>query len=331
MTIHPSPRDTIARDGTASLYRFRSATENEKDRPVLFLVPSLINRWYILDLHEEASLCKALSEAGFNTYCLDWGVPRDEDRYLNWDDLIARLHRMMRQVKRDSGRDEVGLLGYCMGATLAGIYTALYPGEVASFVNLAGPFDFSEAGVLGELVDRRWFDVEAIAEAGNIDARQMQTGFLSLRPTSQLSKWVAFFDRAHDDGYRTAFEALDTWANDNIPFPAAAYVTYIQELYQENRLVRGEHYVGGRRVDLEQIRCPVLTIATDRDHICPEAAARGLHDLCGAGDKELFVVSGGHVGAVVGSRARVNLYPKIAQWFGDRHKQPSLPGPQPKE
>jgi polyhydroxyalkanoate synthase subunit PhaC len=322
MTIHPTPRDTLFQDGTASLYRFRNATPLADDAPVVLLVPSLINRWYVLDLHEEASLAKSLAEAGFRTYCLDWGIPRDEDRYLSWEDLIARIHRMMRKVKRDSGAERVGLLGYCMGATLSGIYTALHPEEVACFVNLAGPFDFSAAGVLGELTEKQWFDVEAIAAAGNVHPMQMQTGFLSLRPTSQISKWVALADRAHDEAYRKAFDALDTWADDNIPFPAAAYVTYIRELYQENRLVKGEHYVAGRHVDLGNITCPVLTIATDRDHICPEPAARSLYELCGASDKEHFVVPGGHVGAVVGSKAKVKLYPKIASWFHERLAPP---------
>lgn len=324
MTIHPTPRDTIAQDGTASLYLFRSATPLPEDAPVLFLVPSLINRWYVLDLHEEASLAKSLTESGFRTYLLDWGIPRDEDRYLSWEDLIARLHRMMKKVKRHSKSDHVGLLGYCMGATLSGIYTALYPEEVASFVNLAGPFDFNHAGVLGQMTEHQWFDVEAIAAAGNIAPSQMQSGFLSLRPTSTLSKWVAFMDRAHDEAYRKAFDALDTWAEDNIPFPAAAYVTYIQELYQQNLLVKGEHYVGGHRVDLGQITCPVLTIATDRDHICPEPAARALYDLCASKDKEHFIIPGGHVGAVVGSKAKVKLYPKIAEWFKARGPAPEV-------
>lgn len=317
MTIAPTPKDTILRDGTASLYRFRNPVGDD-DRPVLFLVPSMINKWYVLDLHENASLASACVDAGFDTYCLDWGTPNDEDRYLTWDLVLDRLGRMVRKVKRHSGKDEIGMLGYCMGATLCGIWNALNPGEVAAFCNLAGPFDFSEAGTLGVMVDRQWFDPESLTAAGNLPARQMQTGFVAMRPTSQIGKWVSLADKWSRPGFLEAFKALDTWADDNIPFPGSAYVTYIKELYQDNSVVKGEHFVRGKRADLGNITCPVLTIATSRDHICPAPAAQGLHDNVGSDDKEMIVVKGGHVGAVVGSKARELLYPVITEWFSRR-------------
>jgi polyhydroxyalkanoate synthase len=242
-------------------------------------------------------------------------VAEDEDRYLGWDAVMSRLARAVRAVKRLTGAPKVGLLGYCMGGTLAGIYTALRPGDVAGLVNLAGPFDFSKAGILGRMVEKEWFDPRAIAAAGNVTPHQMQSGFVALRPTQQLSKWIGFADRASDPAAREAFQALETWASDNVPFPGAAYVTYIEELYQQNLLVKGQHHVWGERVDLRNVRCPVLVIAAERDAICPMEAARGLIDACGSKDHELMVVPGGHVGAVIGSRAPKVLYPAIARWF----------------
>jgi polyhydroxyalkanoate synthase len=207
----------------------------------------------------------------------------------------------------------VAIVGYCMGATLSGIYTALRPERVAALVNLAGPFDFSKAGRLGAMVDARWS--VAMTAAGNLGATQMQSGFLALAPTGSISKWVGFLDKAHDPKAREAFAALETWAGDNIPFPAAAYVTYIKELYQENRLVRGEHWVRGERVELSRIRCPVLTIVAERDAICPPPAATALNDAVASTVKDVLSVPGGHVGAVVGSRASRELYPKMAAWL----------------
>ncbi len=316
--MKPTPRDVIHRDGTAELYRFRHPEPTDEQRPVLFLVPSMINRWYVLDLREGHSLVEACVEAGFDTYCLNWGEPNDEDRYLRWDDVLDRLGRALRKVKRFSGRDDIGMLGYCMGGTLTSIYTALHPDSVVALANLAGPIDFDHAGKLGEMTDREWFDAEAITEAGNLPALQMQSGFISLDPMSQFSKWITLIDRMHNPDFVEAFKAIDTWANDNIPFPAAAYRTYIEDLYQDNLLVKGEHYVGGRRVDLSNITCPTLTLATDRDHICPEPAARALHDSVSSDDTEMYMIPGGHVGAVVGSRGPKHCYPKITQWFSDK-------------
>jgi len=169
MELAPTPRDTLHRDGTAALYRFRRpqrhAAAAEAALPLL-IVPSMINRWYVVDLRRGSSMVEALVGAGIDTFCLDWGVPEDEDRYLSWDDVLARLSRAARVVRRLTGAPRIGVLGYCMGGTLAGIHAALEPERVAALVNLAGPFDFSKAGFLGEMVDARYFDAAAIGAAG---------------------------------------------------------------------------------------------------------------------------------------------------------------------
>ncbi len=312
--ICPTPKDTVLRDGTAQLYRFRG----DATGPTVLLVPSLINRWYVLDLRRGASVAEALVAAGFDTWCLDWGEPNDEDRYLEWDDVLARLARMVRHVRRATGTKKLGVLGYCIGGTLTSIHTALEPDSVQALVNLAGPIDFEHAGFLGHMTTPRWFDPEAIASAGNMSAQQMQAGFVALRPTSQIAKQVALFDKKleGDPEKLEAFEALDTWASDNIAFPAAAYVRYIRELYQENRLVKGEHAVRGRGVDLARIECPLLTVTTTRDTICPPLAALGLNEKVSSSTKEHLSIPGGHVGAVVGDKAKTLLYPALSRFFG---------------
>ncbi len=319
LSIAPTPRNEVFRDGTARLYHFEPA--GDPDRLPLLLVPSMINRWYIMDLRPGASLVEALVDQGFDVWLLDWGKPNDEDRHLTWGDVLRRLARMERRVRRLTGAPRVGLLGYCMGATLSAIHVALRPDGVAAFCNLLGPIDFKCSGLLGTLVDKRWFDPEALTAPGNLAAPQMQAGFVSLRPTSQISKWVGLADRGHDPAAREAFWSLETWASDNIPFPASAYVTYIRELYQENRLVAGTHCVDGQKVDLERITCPVLTVSTESDTICPKPAAQALNRLVGSTDTEQLVAKGGHVGAVVGSRARRILYPGIGAWFEKRLKK----------
>jgi polyhydroxyalkanoate synthase len=331
-----TPKDTLATDGTARLYRFRRqpqagaaavavaggtlapvAHAGQQQLPVL-LVPSLINRWYVLDLRPGSSLVEALVGQGLDVWCLDWGIPEAEDRYITWQDVLERLHRLSRRVLRETGAPKLAVLGYCIGATVSAIHAALHHEQIAALVNLAGPFDFSRIGKLGRMTDARWFDAEAIAAGGNMGAEQMQAGFQSLRPTAQVSKWVNWLDRAHDKAARDSFAALETWASDNIPFPAAAYETWVTEFYQQNQLVRGEHRVGGRRVDLGAITCPLLTVVTERDEICPPAAAAGLEQLAASTDKTTLTVPGGHVGAVVGRHAKTNLYPAMARWLEER-------------
>jgi polyhydroxyalkanoate synthase len=316
--LAPTPKSVVQVDGTARLLRFCGATSARKSGAPLLVVPSLINQWYVVDLRPGASLVGRLVDAGFDVWCLDWGAPEDEDRHRTWTDVLDRLARMVRRVRRETGAAKVGLVGYCMGGTLCAIHTALDPDGVAALVDLVGPIDFAHGGLLARMVDRRWFDADAIADAGNVAPAQMQAGFVALRPTVDLAKWAGLPDLAGDPAARESFAALEAWASDNIPFPGEAYRTYITELYQDNRLVAGTHRVRGRAVELGAITCPTLAIVAERDAICPPAAATALVERVGARDTAVLRVPGGHVGAVVGSRAATQMIPSLIEWLRPR-------------
>jgi polyhydroxyalkanoate synthase len=210
------------------------------------------------------------------------------------------------------------MLGYCMGGTLTAIYAAQHASDIAALVTLAAPIDFARGGQLRCMVEPQWFDADAIADAGNVAPVQMQTGFLALRPTTDLGKAMSLPDLVTDKKARDAFLALDAWASDNIPFPGEAYRRYIREMYQANQLVLGTHRVGGRAVSLADITCPTLVITASRDQICPPPAATALLDHIGSTDTEVLEVVGGHVGAVVGGKAAREMYPALAAWLMPR-------------
>ncbi|MGE5185950.1 MAG: alpha/beta fold hydrolase [Acidobacteriota bacterium] len=310
-----TPRDELALEGGAKLYRFGGGAG--RGTPLL-LVPSLINRWYVLDLRPGASLVEALVGAGFDVWCLDWGVPEAEDRFLDWEAVLARLARATRRVLREAGADKLAVLGYCMGGTLTAIHVAQHAKQIAALITLAAPIDFELGGQLRCMVEPRWFDADAIADAGNVAPQQMQSGFVALRPTLELGKLASLPDLAADPAARGAFLALDAWASDNIPFPAEAYRRYIADMYQGNQLVAGTHRVRGREVKLGDIRSPTLVITASRDAICPPRAALALLDHVGSAERDALEVPGGHVGAVVGSKAAREMYPALVRWLQPR-------------
>jgi polyhydroxyalkanoate synthase len=310
-----TPRDEVPLEGGARLLHFRGTATISK--PIL-LVPSLINRWYVLDLRPGASLVEALVGAGFDVWLLDWGTPQPEDRYLDWDSVLRRLGRAARRVQRETAARSIGLFGYCMGGTLASIYAAQHAETIAAFIALAAPIDFSHGGRLRDMVDPRWFDAGAVADAGNVSPSQMQAGFTMLRPTLEAAKLMSTPELMMDTKARDGFLALDAWASDNIPFPGEAYRRYISEMYQRNELVNGTHRANGSPAQLSAITCPVLAITASKDQICPPPAATALLKLVGSTDTAELSVPGGHVGAVVGSKASKEMYPALIKWLAPR-------------
>lgn len=312
----PTPRDVVMRDGSSRLLHFRPLATHATSQTPLLLIPSLLTQWYVLDWQPGISLVANLVDAGFDTYVLDWGQTRDEDHYVDWDALVDRVERASRRIRRRTGAPQIGMVGYCMGATLGAIAAAQSPRHVKVFANIAGPIDFDEGGPFSRFTDQRWFPVDDIADAGNVSALQIQAGFDALRPTRPISRMVTALEEMQKPQKRRRLSTFDAWrASLPAPFPAEAYRTYIRELYQDNALAYGRHFARGRRVELAKIQAPTLAVAMQRDEICPPASVLALLDLVGSEDREAIELPGGHVGGLVGRNAPRRLYPAITEWL----------------
>jgi len=318
--VGTTPSDVVFTENKWRLLRYRSDRVTHT-RPIL-LVPSLINRHYVLDLLPGKSFAEWLVQQGWDVYCIDWGAPGPEDRYTTFDDVCdTALGRAIRRAAKISGADKVHLLGYCLGGTLTTIHAAVHHELIASMCALAAPVRFDSEGLLEAWTRTPTFDVRAIVDAtGNVPWQLMQSAFHLLRPTLNLSKAVHMIDRAWDDEFLDGFLALETWGNDNVSFPGECYVRYIEELYRGDALRKGTFTLGGKPARLENVTCPLLVVSFEHDNIVPKEAATALVDLAGSKVKEHLHLPGGHVGAVVSRSASKRLWPALDAFFGAQDK-----------
>ncbi len=319
--VGQTPHDVVFAENKWRLLRFRPRPDvARRFRTPILLVPSLINRWYILDLQPGRSFAEWLVAQGHDVYIIDWGTPGAEDRYLTFDDVCDRyLGRALRQVARRSPDGVAHVLGYCLGGTLATIHAAARPERVASLVALAAPIDFHDDGLLSVWTRTPTFDVGAIVDAfGNVPWPLMQASFHLLKPTLNLAKVVALVDRAWDDEFLDGFLATERWGNDNVSFPGECYRRYIEELYRGNALVRGAFTLSARPARLDAIDCPVLAVTFGHDHIVPRASAGALLAGVSSPDQAELHLAGGHVGAVVSRKAAQTLWPQLSRWWAAR-------------
>lgn len=314
-----TPADVVHTENKWRLLRYRGTPRYAT--PIL-LVPSLINRHYVLDLQPGKSFAEYLVGQGHDVYIIDWGTPGPEDRYLTFDDICDRyLGRAVRVAARRSGADTVHLLGYCLGGLLTTIYTAVRPERVASMVALAAPIAFDDDGLLARWTRSPQFDVDALVDAtGNVPWPLMQASFHMLRPTANLAKLVRFVDKCWDDTFLDGFFAVERWGNDNVSFPGECYRRYINELYRGNALIEDRFTLSGEPVRLDAISCPVLAVTFEHDHIVPISSAAVLLDRVSSTDRERIHLPGGHVGAVVSRTASRTLWPQLSQWWADRDR-----------
>ncbi len=322
--VGTTPHDVVFRENKWSLLRYRSSGGVTRKHPVL-LVPSLINRHYVLDLLPGKSFAEHLSKQGYDVFCIDWGTPEDEDRYLTFDEIVDRyIGRALRVTCERAGSPKAHVLGYCLGGTLAVIHAALHQERIASLALVAAPVRFDDQSLLALWTQSPTFDVKSLVEgSGNVPWFLMQGAFQLLRPTMGLAKAVGLLAKSPlvqeterwDDQFLDGFFALETWGNDNVSFPGAAYLKYIQALYRENALVRDELSISGRLVRLGDVEAPVLAVTFEHDNIVPWQSAVDVLSRVKSDHKAHVHVPGGHVGAMVSSSAAKNVWPKIERFF----------------
>jgi acyl dehydratase len=145
--------------------------------------------------------------------------------------------------------------------------------------------------------------------------------------TNYVGSYVTMWDRVLHDKPMALWLAMSKWVNDGVPFPAATFKQWIKDFYQENKLIKGEIVLRGRRVDLGRITCPVLDIAGTQDHICSVPMAQGAMRLISSEDKEFFTMSAGHVGLLTSPDTKRILWPKLNEWLAARSQPVRLVPP----
>jgi polyhydroxyalkanoate synthase len=319
--VGTTPREPIWRKNKAQLFRYQRSAPPTHHTPV-FLIPPLINRSYILDLRPGASFIEHLLQHGFDVFMFDWGTPADEDATLDVTALLTRyLPRGVRKASQAAGGVPLTVLGYCIGGTLAACYAALYPthpAEVRNLVLFTAPIDFSDAGTFGSLTRKGVFPVEQLTSTLPVVPGQMpDLGAKLLNPLpTTLGTYVRLWGRLGEPNFDvSAWQAMYRWVNEGVPFAGAAYRQWIADFYQDNKLVKGQLVIDGRRVCLRDIRCPVLNVAASADAIAPRPTTRAIVNLVGSKDVEEIVLEGGHVGIVVGRAASRQLWPRVTGWL----------------
>jgi polyhydroxyalkanoate synthase len=295
-----------ARKKRSAPVRFRAGRARLRDyggsgRNVIF-VPSLINPPFILDLAPQNSLLHWCSEQGLHPYLLDWGEPSPADRAL---DVTAHVERIL--LPLIARFDEPPLLvGYCLGGTLA--LGAAAAGGVAGVALIATPWHFTGFGGGRGAIAELWNAAKPSCEAmGLVPMEVLQTGFWRLDPGRTVSKYEAFGRMEPGSAGHQSFIALEDWANAGAPLPYHAGRQLFEEFVGNDVTGSGGWRIKGTAVDPHALPCPSIEFVSLSDRIVPKESAADLADRRDLG--------AGHVGMIVGGRAKTQLWEPLADWL----------------
>jgi len=301
----PNDGRVVWQEGTTRLLEYGGA-----GRPVL-LVPSLINRHYILDLLPECSFVRFLRERGLRPLVVDWDAPGKAERGFGLDDYIAgRLQRAFAAAVALAGAP-VAVIGYCMGGLLALALAQLRMAEISALALLVTPWDFhaerpEQARLLGTLID-------AAATDDGLPLWMIQSLFLSLDPFLAERKFIRFAGLDSDSEAARDFVALEDWLNDGVPLVGRVARECGGDWYRDNSPARGSWCVDGDVVAPEKFHRPALVVVPGRDRIVPPRSAEAL----GAALPHATVLRPplGHIGMMASAAAPRTVWEPIADWL----------------
>lgn len=325
-----TPGKVVHRNHLIELIQYAPSTPRVQAEPV-FIVPSWIMKFYILDLSPHNSMVRWLVGQGHTVFILSWRNPDEGDALLGMDDYLELgVFDALAAIGRLVPNERVHACGYCLGGTLLAIAAAALsrPGrvaraaelpELASVSLLATETDFSEPGEMGVLIDESQVTLleDMMAERGFLTGRQMAASFSFLHSRelvwAQLLRelWLGEANPPND---------LMAWNADVTRMPAQMHSEYLRRCYLHNELALARYPVEGQPVALSDIALPMFVVGTEKDHVSPWRSVYKIHQLC---DTEIrFVLtSGGHNAGIVsepghaGRHYAVRLRPANGHWL----------------
>ncbi|MDF7776603.1 class I poly(R)-hydroxyalkanoic acid synthase [Sphingomonas sp. AOB5] len=297
-----TPGKVIHRTDLYELIQYSPTTDEVHATP-LIIFPPWINRFYILDLTPEKSFIRWAVEQGLTVFVVSWKSADASMKDVRWEDYIERGQIDAIDTVRDLLKvDAVHTIGYCVaGTTLAATLAVLAARGEAAKVKSATFFtaqvDFSQAGELSNFITEDQLEmIRSLGGEGFLDGRYMAATFNLLRGRDLIWNYVTNNYLLGQD--YAPFDLLH-WNSDVTNLPAGWHMSYLTDLYRDNKLAQpGAIDIGGTPVDLSAVTTPVYIQAGREDHIAPaESVWKITHHF--KGPLKFVLAGSGHIAGVV--------------------------------
>src|ERR1700752_4841005 len=239
--IAATPKTEVYAEDKLRLYHYNRDTDATYKTPVL-IVYALVNTYKMLDIQPDRSYIKNLTNAGLDVYLIDWGNPTKADRFLSMDDYVnGYINNCVDFIRKKHRLEKINILSICQGGTLSVIYSSLYPNKVKNLVTHVTPIDFStNDGLLF-----RWskdIDFDKLVEGYNglIPGDFLNQGFDMLKPMMKVQKQQSLANSLEDKDKLLNFLRMEKWISESPAQTGECFRQFMKELYQQNKLVKGE-------------------------------------------------------------------------------------------
>ena len=292
----------IWQQGAVTLYNYGG-----KGEPLL-VIPSLINRSYVLDMEPRRSLMRFLSRHAGKAHLLDWGNPEEEPINLDIAQYITqRLEPAIDLLYATHGKP-VNLVGYCMGGLLAMAASIRQPHKIGKLALLATPWDFHAQGMQQPpaiLPQAEW--------DGVLPHEFIHNWFYLQKPWSVHEKFARFAKYKENSPRLKEFLKIEQWLQDGVGMSAKVAQECFIGWASENKTNQGKWQIEGQPILPNQIQKPTFLAIPERDGIVPPASTIPLVNAWP--HAHIHRIQAGHISMIAGSKALDSLWKPLASWL----------------
>lgn len=315
-----TPKELVWTRENTRLFQYRGQDAPSR-HPPLVIVWSIVSRSYILDLRPGQSFIEKLLGAGLDVFLVDWTEPRPVDSRTSLETYAdTYIPAALAAAMETAGSEEVDVLGYCFGGTLSLLSLAGHPQmPVRNLVLMATPVNFE--ALEGPISSVRNGDIaidDLLDDSGNLPGDVTYRGTAVLRPTASVLNYANLWERMWNDTFVESYQAMNQWLRDQVPLPGGVARQVAEALVRRNLLMTGSITLGGRSVRLDDVKCPVLNVMAETDHIVPVGASEPICDLVGSTDATELRIPAGHISLATGRDALRTTVPSIIEWLEGR-------------
>jgi polyhydroxyalkanoate synthase len=302
----------IWQQGTTRLLDYNP--QAEKNTPTVLCVPSLVNRFYILDLASDHSFLREMAANGFRPLVVDWDTPGPEEATFSLENYgNERLIPILDFVNKKFGLPH--LLGYCLGGGMSLPLALICPEKIRTLTLLATAWDYHKPSpVASQLLQEIYRLVEpGMEKLGYIPAEIMNSFLSALQPLNTLQKFTAFAGMEPDSQKARDFVLLEDWLNDGVPLTARVMRECIVDFYGRNLPAKNEWYLGTHHIDPRRITLPTYVCVPGKDYIVPPQSAWPLADLIPY--TTLHQPMTGHIGMMASRNAPKDVWKPLRHFW----------------
>lgn len=280
---------------------------NQTDGIPILLIPSHINRGYIMDLMPEYSFVKKLESCGMSPYLLEWNDPSDEILQYSESEYIESILMPIINYISAHHNSKIFILGHCLGGVMALAATQLLQEKISGLITVATPWDFHHSS----------FIYKANHDVYNFILKNSNGVYIPKELIHMMMNWPhintsinKLISISNSEKIDDLFFAVENWLDDNVNMTIPLLETCVVKYSIQNQTYKSKWSVLGDIIHPKNISIPMLNVIPMKDKVVPQGSSAPLS--ISSKNNQTLNLDTGHIGMLISRNDSFSL--AVSDW-----------------